>query len=146
MGLADAKIGFETNFISAADWGTLRIRLPRMQMVDSTELMDVVRAVKTPTELARLKHGADMLDDAYLACFPAVRAGMRERDLHAALVGYCLAHGSEFTHGILNSERNTVPYAGESDFAFAAGTPYAPTNAPTSKGIPGINRVARGCG
>src|SRR6201990_3356506 len=29
MGLADAKIGFETNFISAADWETLRTRLPR---------------------------------------------------------------------------------------------------------------------
>ena len=121
MGLAEAKIGFETNFISVADWDTLRSRLPRMTTADSTAMMDVVRAVKTPKELAYLKRGADMLDDAFLACFPAVRPGMRERDLHAALVGYCLAHGSEFTHGILNSERNTIPYAGESDFAFAAG-------------------------
>jgi Xaa-Pro aminopeptidase len=137
MGLADSKIGFETNFISAADWEALRTRLPRMRTVDSTELMDVVRAVKTPTELARLKHGADMLDDAYLACFPAVRAGMRERDLHAALVGYCLAHGSEFTHGILNSERNTVPYAGESDFAFVAGDAIRTDYVTYIKGYPG---------
>ncbi|MEH2480439.1 hypothetical protein V1282_003796 [Nitrobacteraceae bacterium AZCC 2146] len=121
MGLAESKVGFEINFVSAADWETLRTRLPKMQMSNSTALMDVVRAVKTPTELAYLKRGADMLDDAFLACFPLVRPGMRERDLHAALVGYCLAHGSEFTHGILNSERNTIQYAGESDFAFAAG-------------------------
>ena len=121
MGLAESNVGFETNFISAADWETLHTRLPKMQMTNSTEMMDVVRAVKTPSELAYLKRGADMLDDAFLACFPLVRPGMRERDLHAALVGYCLSHGSEFTHGILNSERNTIQYAGESDFAFAAG-------------------------
>jgi Xaa-Pro aminopeptidase len=120
-GLAESNVGFETNFISAADWETLHTRLPKMQMTNSTEMMDVVRAVKTPSELAYLKRGADMLDDAFLACFPLVRPGMRERDLHAALVGYCLSHGSEFTHGILNSERNTIQYAGESDFAFAAG-------------------------
>jgi Xaa-Pro aminopeptidase len=121
MGLAESNVGFETNFISAADWETLHKRLPKMRMTNSTEMMDVVRAVKTPSELAYLKRGADMLDDAFLACFPLVRPGMRERDLHAALVGYCLSHGSEFTHGILNSERNTIQYAGESDFAFAAG-------------------------
>ncbi|HEY0425039.1 MAG TPA: aminopeptidase P family N-terminal domain-containing protein, partial [Rhodopila sp.] len=118
MGLAESKIGFETNFISAADWDVLRSRLPRMQASDSVDLMDMVRAVKTPAELGRLKRGADLLDEAYLTHFPTVRPGMRERDLHAALVAHCLAGGSEFTHGILNSQRNTVPYAGESDFPF----------------------------
>ncbi|MDB5519837.1 MAG: hypothetical protein JWQ17_6595 [Tardiphaga sp.] len=137
MGLAGSKIGFETNFISAADWETLRLRLPQMRTADSTALMDVVRAVKTPAELARLKHGADMLDDAFLACFPMVRPGMRERDLHAALVGYCLAHGSEFTHGILNSSRNTIQYAGESDFAFAAGDAIRTDYVAYIKGYPG---------
>ncbi|KIZ47821.1 MULTISPECIES: Xaa-Pro peptidase family protein [Rhodopseudomonas] len=137
MGLSESKIGFETNFISAADWDVLRKRLPRMRNVDSSPLMDVVRAVKTPTELAALKRGADMLDDAFLACLQMVRPGMRERDLHAALVGYCLAHGSEFTHGILNSERNTIQYAGESDFVFAAGDAIRTDYVAYIKGYPG---------
>jgi Xaa-Pro aminopeptidase len=137
MGLGDAKIGFETNFISAADWDILRSRLPRMQASDCTQLMDVVRAVKTPAELRRFKHGADLLDEAFLACFPTVRAGMRERDLHGALVAHCLAGGSEFTHGILNSERNTVAYAGESDFPFAAGDAIRTDYVAYVKGYPG---------
>src|SRR5258706_7669287 len=120
MGLAESKIGFETNYISASDWDLLRGRLPRMRRSDSVHLMDRVRAVKTPPELTRLKHGADLLDEAYLTHFPTVRPGMRERDLHAALVAHCLAGGAEFTHRILNSQRNTVPYAGESHFPFAA--------------------------
>ncbi len=137
MGLAESKVGFETNFISAADWDILRTRLPRMQLSDSVNLMDVVRAVKTPTELTFLKRGADLLDEAYLTHFPMVQPGMRERDLHAALVGHCLAGGSEFTHGILNSQRNTVPYAGESDFPFAAGDAIRTDYVAYVKGYPG---------
>jgi Xaa-Pro aminopeptidase len=137
MGLSDGKVGFETNFISAADWEKLRAKLPRLQTSDSTALMDHVRAVKTPAELTALKRGADMLEDAFLACFPTARPGMRERELHAALTGYCLAHGSEFTHGILNSERNIVQYAGESDFAFAAGDAIRTDYVAYVKGYPG---------
>ena len=137
MSLADSKVGFETNFISIADGDTLRSRLPRMQIFDSTRLMDVVRAVKTPAELTLFKRGADLLDDAFLACFPTVRPDVRERDLHAALVAHCLAGGSEFTHGILNSERNTIPYAGESDFAFAAADAIRTDYVAYMKGYPG---------
>ena len=137
MGLGASRVGFEMNFISAADWEVLRQRLPRMGMSDSTELMDNVRAVKTPAELAALKVGADLLDDAFLAKFRTVRPGMRERDLHAGLVAHCLAGGSEFTHGILNSERNTLAYAGESDFAFAAGDAIRTDYVTYVKGYPG---------
>ena len=118
MGLADETVGFEQNFVSAADWGTLQSRLPRMRMVDSTTAMDEVRAIKTAGEVSLLKRAADILDDAYAAVLPTVRPGMRERDVHARLVAECLVQGCEFAHGILNSQRNTIPYAGESDFAF----------------------------
>lgn len=137
MGLSGSKIGFETNFISFADANILQARLPGMRIVDSVELMDVVRAVKTPAELKLFKRGADLLDEAFLACFPMVKPGMRERDLHAALVAHCLAGGSEFTHGILNSERNTIQYAGESDFAFAAGDAIRTDYVAYVKGYPG---------
>src|SRR5260370_3364214 len=137
MGLAESKVGFETNFISAADWDILGGRLPRMQPSDSVNLMDIVRAVKTSAELARLKRGADLLDEAYLTHFPSVRPGMRERDLHAAMVAHCLAGGSEFTHGIRNSQRNTVPYAGESDFPFASGDAIRTDYVAYVKGYPG---------
>jgi len=119
MGLADAVVGFERNFVSAADWEILRARLPKLRMVDSAAVMDDVRAVKTPGEIALLKRAADILDDAYAAALPTVRPGMRERDVHARIVAECLIRGCEFVHGILNSQRNTIAYAGESDFAFA---------------------------
>lgn len=137
MGLGHSKVGFELNYVSAADFETLCKSLPQMTISDSTQLMDVVRAVKTPAELAALKVGADLLDDAFLTRFGMVRPGMRERDLHADLVAYCLAGGSEFTHGILNSERNTVPYAGESAFPFEAGDAIRTDYVAYVKGYPG---------
>jgi Xaa-Pro aminopeptidase len=121
MGLADAAVGFERSFVSAADWGTLRAALPKLRMIDSTAVMDEVRAIKTPGEIALLKRAADILDDAYAAVLPAVRPGTRERDVHARIVSECLVRGCEFAHGILNSQRNTVAYGGESDFVFAEG-------------------------
>ncbi len=121
MGLADAKVGFELNYINAVDWSALRQALPGMDISDSAALMDFVRAVKTEGEIERLRIGADILDDAFAACFPLVKPGMRERDLHGALCNHCLAGGAEFVHGILNSGRNTVSYGGESDFAFERG-------------------------
>ena len=62
---------------------------------------------------------------------------MRERDLHAVLVAHCLAGGSEFTHGILNSQRNTFPYAGESDFPFASGDAIRTDYVAYVQGYPG---------
>src|ERR1700712_2307579 len=32
MGLSEATVGFETNYINAADWDLLRSRLPKMQI------------------------------------------------------------------------------------------------------------------
>ena len=137
MGLAEEAVGFEQSFINAADWSFLQSRFPRMQMVDGTNMMDDVRAVKTTGEIELLKRAADILDDAYTAVFPTVRPGMRERDVHARLVAECLVRGCEFVHGILNSERNTVPYAGESDFRFAAGDAIRTDYVAYLQGYPG---------
>jgi Xaa-Pro aminopeptidase len=137
MGLADGTVAFERDYISASDWERLVSRLPTMRGVNSTVLMDHVRAIKTDAEVARLRHGANVLDDAFLKHFPTVRPGTRERDLHAALVAECIVGGSEFTHGILNSSRNTVPYAGESDFAFAAGDAIRTDYVAYIQGYPG---------
>lgn len=137
MGLAQSKVALELNYVTAADFATLQARLPGLQTVDLAPIMDHARAVKTEGEIARLRIGADILDDAFLKCFPLARPATRERDLHGALVGACLAGGSEFTHGILNSSRNTVAYGGESDFAFAAGDAVRTDYVCYVKGYPG---------
>ncbi|MHC4684598.1 MAG: M24 family metallopeptidase [Planctomycetota bacterium] len=114
-GLDGERIGFEKKYVSAAHWEEVQRLLPRLRMVDCSQMMDEVRWIKTSEEIALLKKGADLLDGAYLEVFPTVRQGDTERAIHTRLISSCLRRGANWAHGILNSSRNDVPYGGESD-------------------------------
>ena len=120
-GLAGGKVGFEKDYYSAAHWQAIQDAAPKLAMADCSALMDRVRWIKTEGEIALLRRAADLLDDAYLEVFRRIRAGDTERKIHADMVGTCLRLGFEWTHGILNSFKNTIPYAGESDFVIERG-------------------------
>jgi Xaa-Pro aminopeptidase len=120
-GLGHERIGFERNYVSAEHWEELRRDLPHAELVDVSRMMDAVRWVKTPAELAMLKKGADLLDDAYYEVFPTIKNGESERAVHSRLIASCIRRGANWAHGILNSNRNTIPYAGESDDPFLTG-------------------------
>src|SRR5437773_3048983 len=120
-GLARERVGFERTYLSAAYWDEVQRGLPQLQMVDSTALMDEVRWVKTPGEIALLERGADLLDDAYAEVLPTIRPGEMERAVHSRLIASCIRRGANWAHGILNSSRNIIPYAGESDSTWQKG-------------------------
>jgi Xaa-Pro aminopeptidase len=121
LGLGGERVGFEKNYVSAAHWEEVHRELPQLQMVDGAAMMDEVRWVKTEGEIRRLKQGADLLDDAYLEVFPGITPGETERAVHSRLIASCLRRGANWAHGILNSSRNLIPYAGESDDTFEKG-------------------------
>ena len=121
LGLDRETIGFEKSYVSAQRWEEIASLLPNARIVDSTDLMDRVRWIKTPEEVAALEAGARLLDEAYLEVLPAVRPGDTERLVHSRIMESCLRRGANWAHGILNSSRNTVAYGGESDMAFQAG-------------------------
>ena len=56
-----------------------------------------------------------------LKCFPTIRDGDTERNVHARLVAACIDRGCAFVHGILNSSSNDVMYGGESNVQFRNG-------------------------
>ena len=121
MGIDGETIGFEKCYVCAARWEEIARILPRARGEDSTELMDRVRWIKTPEEVAALEAGARLLDEAYLKVLPIVRPGDTERLVHSRIIESCLRRGANWAHGILKSSRNTVSYGGESDMAFDAG-------------------------
>ena len=75
MGLSEETIGFEKGYVSASRWEDVNRLLPRARLIDCAELMDRVRWIKTPEEVAALEAGAKMLDEAYLEVLPTVRPG-----------------------------------------------------------------------
>ncbi len=120
-GLAAARVGFEKDYLSAQHWEEIARAEPSLRMEDCTRLMDRVRWIKTEEEIRLLRRAADLQDDAYLEVFRRIRPGDTERKVHADMVGTCLRLGFEWAHGILNTFRNTIPYAGESDVVIEKG-------------------------
>jgi len=120
-GLSTAKIGFEKYYTNAADWERVKTTNPQMEMVACDDLMDRVRWIKTEAEIEQIRKAADMLDDVYLDVFSNIRYGDSERKIHANMIEACLSCGFEWAHGILNSDKNIIPYAGESDFVVRKG-------------------------
>lgn len=120
-GLERERIGIEKDYVSALHWEEIQRTLPGVQLVDSSQMMDRVRWVKTPAEIALLKRAADLLDDAYLEVFPTIRPGEREREVHGRIVHACLQRGAAFAHGMLNSSRNDGPFLGERENVLYAG-------------------------
>ena len=121
LGLAGETIGVEKSYVNANRWEEILGLLPEARVVDSTDLMDRVRWIKTTEEVKALESGARLLDEAYLEVLPTVRPGDTERLVHSRIIESCLRRGANWAHGILNSSRNAVAYGGESDMAFQAG-------------------------
>ena len=121
MKLAGGKVGFERDYLSAQHWDAIQRAAPKLTMIDCTGLMDRVRWIKTDEEVALIKQGADLMDDAFLETFQRIRPGDTERKIHADLIGTCLRLGFEWAHGILNAFTNTVPYGGEGDWKIEKG-------------------------
>jgi len=143
-GLARERVGIESHFVSMGHGEEIRKLLPQVQLVDCTRMMDEVRWIKTPEEIALLKEAADLLDEAYLDAFRATRPGDTERMLHSRIVFNCLSRGAGWVHGILSSSTNTVNYGGEGDTAFQRGDVIRDDYiAYCTKGYPGPQRNFR---
>lgn len=121
LGFDTSRIGYERNYVGAGDLQTLRTLMPHADFVDCTAMLEEVRWVKTPQEIQLLERAGKLLDQVYLDVFPTIRPGDTERNVHARIMSGCLNAGFEFVHGILNTHRNPVIYAGEGDTPFEAG-------------------------
>jgi Xaa-Pro aminopeptidase len=120
-GLAKARVGFEQDGLSASYWEQIQRKLPRLEMVNCSRMMDEVRWIKTPGEVAQQKQAADLLDDVLVEVFPTIRDGETEREVHARMIAAFTRRGAGYVHGILNSSSNDVMYGGESDISFRKG-------------------------
>ena len=90
LGLDRDRVGFERRAMTVEHWEVIQRTLPGLAMIDCAPMMEEVRYVKTPAEIALFKRGADLLDDVYLEVFPTVKAGETERDVHSRMIGACI--------------------------------------------------------
>ena len=79
-------------------WTTVeRIKraFPATEFVDATRLIQEVRSVKSAEEIALMRRSAAIIEAMIGAMIAAARAGVRERDVYAAMVHTLLANDGE---------------------------------------------------
>src|SRR5215831_1866969 len=81
--------------LSAQDYLRLREAVPRARLVDATNLVPAVAAIKSPAEIAYLREAARISSTAMQAALDAVREGITDNTLAAVAAERLFREGSE---------------------------------------------------
>lgn len=96
-GLLRKRLGIELNrwSMSVPTWQKLRAALPD-RLVDATSVLDRVKAVKSPAEIAVLRRSAALSSRGMIAARRAVHSRRRDQDVAAAAYDAMIRGGSEY--------------------------------------------------
>ena len=71
-GLATGRIGLDLDFVSVTDFAAIRSVLPAATLGDGSGVLDRLRMVKAPGEVATLRRGASLAQAGLRAGFPGL--------------------------------------------------------------------------
>lgn len=85
----DGRVSREAHFVNL-----LRTRAPRVEIRDLTPILDEMRSVKSPREVALIRRASELAGMGILEAIKSTRAGLREYQLDAAARYMFLAGGA----------------------------------------------------
>ena len=118
-----STLGIEAHALTVRDAERLSGAM-RGRIVPTTDLVERLRAVKDPAEVAAIRRAAAVAQDALAEVLPGVRAGRSERDVAAQLEGALRRRGSEwhpFPTIVASGPRSALPHARTSGRTIEAG-------------------------
>jgi Xaa-Pro aminopeptidase len=121
--LPPAALGIEAHALTVKDAERMG-GAGRGRTVPTTELVERLRAVKDPAEVAAIRRAAELAQAALAEVLPAVRVGRSERDIAADLERALRRRGSEwhpFPTIVASGPRSALPHARTSGRAIEAG-------------------------
>jgi Xaa-Pro aminopeptidase len=117
LGLAEARIGIELDYLPAGEFAALCRLLPRAKFVAAETLLARLRQIKTAGEIDLLRRLSRIADRAITEAYGAVSAGATEMDLAAALTRGVYANGAEYFKLMIvaTGERSVFPNVGPTE-------------------------------
>ncbi len=127
-GLANKRIGVEkTSFFSTIEeYENVRAKLPEATLVDGSGIIEWVRVIKSPEELALMRRCAKMLDHGSKVGLDALHAGTTEDAIAAEIHRELVGRGSEYPglpHFVTSGPRITVTHSTWEGRRIAKGDP-----------------------
>lgn len=125
-GLANKKLGIEVSTWSlpVPTYTKLKDALSSATLVDATHVLDEIRAVKSPAELAVIRKSAALTSAGTIAALNAVKIGVTDNDVAAAAYQALIAGGSEYMAIdpiVTVGARSSMPHSTHRRMKIAAG-------------------------
>lgn len=90
----------DSMFLPMAVWQRVRTELTEVEVVDGSGIVERLRAVKSPAEIAHIRRAAVLSDRAMQAGIDAAADGVGEHEIAAAVYHAMLSGGGEYPAGI----------------------------------------------
>ncbi len=111
--LTAGAIGIESHAVTVKDAERIG-GLARGRVVPTSDLVERLRAVKSPEEVGAIRTAAELAQEALAEVLPTIRVGQSEREIGAALEGALRRRGSEwhpFPTIVASGPRSALPHA-----------------------------------
>lgn len=114
---APAVVGVERDHLVVRDFRRLAEAFPG-RLEESSDLVEELRIIKSPEEVAAIRLAAGVAQDALAAVLGGIHPGQSEREVASRLEGELRRRGSEwhpFPTILASGPRSALPHAGTSD-------------------------------
>jgi len=97
FGRTGMELGPESRLgMTAADFASLKVGLTGTEIVDAARLVQDIKAILSPAEVARMQMAADIVGEAFAAVSATVEEGMSEARLHRLFQAEILSRGADY--------------------------------------------------
>lgn len=119
------RLGFEAEHTSVAQFERMRQRLASAELVSTTGMVEAIRSVKEPEEIALMARAAQITDHGFAACRDGLFAGRTEKEVAWELESILRANGADapsFDIIVASGANGARPHAVPSDQRIPANT------------------------
>jgi Xaa-Pro aminopeptidase len=106
LGFGAGRIGIERPFLPVDAAETLRAALPQAQLQEALYVLERLRAVKRPDELAKLREASERITDAMLAVIGSHGPGSTKQEITEALRREEVNRGLDFEYCLITTGTN----------------------------------------
>ena len=93
---ANAKsVGFEDSYISYNEYKKLKAELADFKLVQASAAIELLRSVKTETEIAKIAEAQKIAERALRKVLPLIKPGVTEREISAELTYAAVTEGAD---------------------------------------------------
>jgi Xaa-Pro aminopeptidase len=108
------RIGFESQYLSLAEFQNLKALMPGRRFVPTTSIVEDLAAIKDREELESIRTAVQITDRVFTKVLSSVRPGVRECDLAAEISYWHRKYGAEgdaFEPIVAGGPRGALPHA-----------------------------------